>query len=163
MNRLHNCEHEGCEKKTRMRCCAEHLPRCTKCGAKCKMFDNRENAKCWKHTAETREKTRLKIAGYRALKRARNAARYELSTIAQPHIDGLEHYYRGLLGDREFIWQEFVVWMRMYYPLAYNLFDQLGCACVRIDTVSAEDLDVYIAEMREELTRYVDEINKVGA
>lgn len=158
---LHKCEHHECDKKTKARFCEDHLPRCKKCNKKCRKFEDPNDTVCFRHSDYLKEKTRIRVAKYKAAKRERKIMRAELANIIKPIVDDYEEYYRDLLKENEieFVWQEFVMWLRLNYQPVYDLFDKLGAACVAIDGLSGDELREYYAkmgdELRSDLERYV--------
>jgi hypothetical protein len=153
--RKSKCDHEDCTKQTKARFCEEHLPLCVKCGKKCRKFEDREildlaNVFCFQHSQYLRDKTREKIARYRArdreIKQERKIAIEEIQSIVAPlvlesKISYLEQEFPYPIEDFE--WDEFILWMRNHNHDNWLKYDMFQDAIIVMDGLSGRELEEY--------------------
>ncbi len=148
--RLHKCEQEGCEKQTKARFCEEHLPRCTKCGTKCRKFEDPATAVCFNHSQYLRDKTREKVARYRLIKKERKAAKEEIQSIVAPLIlESKKSYVEqgNPIPRAELEWDEFVRWLRNNHYDVWLKYDMMQDAFIVIEGLSGEELRAYTEDI----------------
>lgn len=153
--RTHDCEQEGCTKQTKARFCEEHLPRCTYggnllCGKKCRKFEDPATAVCFNHSQYLRDKTREKVARYRARDRERRLACNELSAIIRqplciPHIEWEKEIRDGVYHD------PFRNWLRENYHDLWLKQSLVFDAHMVIEGLSGDELREYTDRIIAEL------------